>query len=324
MPHRDNTSRQARRRRPRPRSLKRTIQERQRKRVLDAAVDVVARDGYAGMSVAKVISRARISRRTFYEHFAGCEDCFLAAFEQYVSEIRAIVRAASCSEARLDDKLRAGVWSLLQVLDENPTVARICVVDALAAGPRVLERRSRTLTDAARTVDRVLGENVPAAERPFVSEAVVGAVLATLHARLLARGSSPLRDDFGLLMATLVLPYRGRAAARAALSTPPPALDTSSEGRLIGESSAMPELELRLTYRTIRVLTAIAEAPAASNREIAGAAEIVDQGQISKLLQRLQRSGLIENVGGGQSQGRPNSWLLTDLGERVQRATAGR
>ena len=48
---------------------------------------------------------------------------------------------------------------------------------------------------------------------------------------------------------------------------------------------------MRLTYRTVRVLMATAEHPGASNRLIADTPEITDQGQISKLLGRLQRAG---------------------------------
>src|ERR1700732_5350659 len=62
------------------------VTEIQRARVLTAAVETVAELGYARMSVAQVIARARVSRKTFYDVFAGREDCFLAAFEQAISQ----------------------------------------------------------------------------------------------------------------------------------------------------------------------------------------------------------------------------------------------
>jgi DNA-binding MarR family transcriptional regulator len=79
---------------------------------------------------------------------------------------------------------------------------------------------------------------------------------------------------------------------------------------------------MRLTYRTVRALMAIAEHPGSSNRVIANAAEVIDQGQMSKLLARLQQLGLIENTGGGSARGEPNAWTLTDKGWRVQGALA--
>jgi DNA-binding MarR family transcriptional regulator len=81
---------------------------------------------------------------------------------------------------------------------------------------------------------------------------------------------------------------------------------------------------MRLTYRTVRVLTFIGEHPGASNREIAEGAGIADQGQISKLLTRLERLQLVHNIGEGQIMGSSNEWYLTDRGGQVERATRPR
>jgi DNA-binding MarR family transcriptional regulator len=75
-------------------------------------------------------------------------------------------------------------------------------------------------------------------------------------------------------------------------------------------------LRMRWTYRTARVMQGISELPGASNRAVADYAGIQDQGQVSKLLARLQRLGLIANTTGGQ-RGEPNAWSLTPLGEQV-------
>ena len=85
-----------------------------------------------------------------------------------------------------------------------------------------------------------------------------------------------------------------------------------------------------MTYRTVRVLRAIAELPAGSNREVAERAGVVDQGQISKILTRLEYQGLVVNRGGSRrstidgiadrpARGAPNSWWLTDRGETLER-----
>ncbi len=81
---------------------------------------------------------------------------------------------------------------------------------------------------------------------------------------------------------------------------------------------------MRLTYRTVRVLTFIGDHPGASNREIAEGAGIADQGQISKLLTRLERLRLVRNLGEGQIKGASNEWYLTDRGAQVERATRPR
>jgi DNA-binding IclR family transcriptional regulator len=77
---------------------------------------------------------------------------------------------------------------------------------------------------------------------------------------------------------------------------------------------------MRLTYRTLMVLSAIATNPGTSNRHVAEHAGIHDQGQISKLLGRLTKLGLIHNTGQGQPNGEPNAWTLTHKGAEIQQA----
>ena len=76
---------------------------------------------------------------------------------------------------------------------------------------------------------------------------------------------------------------------------------------------------MRLTYRTARVLEAVARYSGASNRQIGELAEIPDQGQVSKLLARLQGLGLLTNTAGrdAHTRGAANAWILTELGEQV-------
>ena len=82
------------------------------------------------------------------------------------------------------------------------------------------------------------------------------------------------------------------------------------------------DLPMRLTYRTARVLEAVAAHPGSSNRVIGEQAEIHDQGQVSKLLARLRGLDLLANTGNGHAKGEANAWRLTGLGERVTQQLA--
>jgi Mn-dependent DtxR family transcriptional regulator len=81
------------------------------------------------------------------------------------------------------------------------------------------------------------------------------------------------------------------------------------------------DVNLRLTHRTARVLEGIAELSGRgsdpSNREVATFAGVSDPGQISKLLRRLERLGLLVNTGAGHAKGEPNAWVLTPKGEQI-------
>jgi AcrR family transcriptional regulator len=308
-----------------PRPVDRTfiseIKHLQRERVLVAAIEVIEADGYASLTVAKITERSGISRRTFYGLFRDREDCFLAAFEQILAEARELVARAYSSQRGWRSGMRAAVLELLALIDEHPGAAKLCIVDALAAGQTVLERRAHVLDEVSRTIDRASAPNGRRENRAMASAAVAG-IAAMLHTYLVSEAYSPA-NLYGTLTAMIVLPYRGRAAARTELT----ALESAREPKAASVarvSSPLRTLNLRVTYRTVRVLITIAEQPGASNREIARASGIIDQGQISKLLRRLRDLGLIENCGDGAVKGRANAWRLTELGADVQRATGGR
>jgi hypothetical protein len=134
-------------------------------------------------------------------------------------------------------------------------------------------------------------------------------------------GEPALIELHGELMSLIVLPYLGAGVAGRELHRPPPPprpgaalVDRLPKGR-----STLEEPAARLTYRTVRVLRAIAELPAGSNREVAERAGIVDQGQISKILTRLEYQGLVVNRGAANpARGTPNSWWLTKRGEDLE------
>lgn len=313
--------------RPGPNGLPRgQVTEIQRSRMLTAAVQAVEEVGYARMTVAQVIGRAKVSRKTFYDVFIDREDCFLAAFDEAIARARAQVVDAYTLEPGWREGMRAGLARLLDFMDEEPGLARLCVVEALGAGTRVLESRAGVLDELAEIVDRGRSESNAAREPPEVTaEGIVGAVFAVLHTRLLEGGKESLSTLLAPLMSMIVLPYMGARAASKELARPAPT--PRRPGQLRGRSASrdpLEGLEMRLTYRTVRVLVVIGGRPGASNREIAEGSGIADQGQISKLLTRLRRLDLVDNRGEGQAKGAANAWYLTERGIEVERAARPR
>jgi AcrR family transcriptional regulator len=320
----DETSTSHPRLRPGPGGLPRgQVTAIQRSRMLTSAVQTVEQLGYSGMTVAQVIGRAKVSRKTFYDVFADREDCFLAAFDHVVAQARALVLQACVEETGWRETVRAGLARLLRFMDDEPGLARLCVVEALGAGGKVMERRAQVLSELAAFVDRGRRTGGSSRELPAVTaEGIVGAVFTVVHTRVAEDDQRPLSDLLGSLMSMIVLPYLGAAAASRELSRPAPELNMS--GRVPVPAAAdrdpLEGLKMRLTYRTVRVLIVIGEHPGVSNREVAESSDIADPGQISKLLMRLQRLDLVENRGGRRSRGATNAWHLTERGAEVEHA----
>jgi AcrR family transcriptional regulator/DNA-binding MarR family transcriptional regulator len=305
-----------------PRSGAMYAAELQRGRLLSATFTVVGERGYEGMSARSVSEQAGVSNRTFYECFSDREDCFLAAFNHAVDGLELEARAGWKSQLGWTARVRGALAALLMVLDREPAVARLVVVEALSAGPRVLARRAGVLESLAGVVDQGRDNaQAPKVLPALVAEGVVGATFGVIHARLLKLRPAPLIDLLRQLMATIVLPYRGSAAAAKELEQPiprPPARAARRDGDGFSRrpvASASP-VDYRLTVRTQMALAAVAGRPGLSNREVSEIIGLSDQGQISRMLKRLQTQGLIENAQ-GQSLRQARAWRLTRDGEAV-------
>jgi AcrR family transcriptional regulator/DNA-binding MarR family transcriptional regulator len=301
------------------------VAEIQRSRLLAGALGAIEEHGYAQMTVAQITRRSRVSRRTFYEMFENREACLLALLDDALASIEAELAAADLGGLTWRERIRGGLWVILCFCDREPALARVLVDQSLHGGQqRVIERREEISTRLAATLDEGRLESSRAGEcSPLTAEGLVGAAVGIAAARLL-RGSErePLAGLLGELMSVIVLPYLGSATARrermrSALGTPPASGKHSGNGRLALERDPLEGVRMRMTYRTAQVLATIASRPGISNRMVAAEAGIHDQGQISKLLARLERLGLTENTGDGHVKGESNAWRLTKLGWQV-------
>ncbi len=333
------------------------VGEIQRSRLLAGAAATIDELGYPRATVGRMTARARVSRRTFYQMFANRDECFAAVLDEVVAVVGAELAAAELGGLLWRERIRAGLWRVLAFLDREPALARVCVVQALRAGPLVLERREAVLAQLAVVVDEgreegARGEGLT----PLTAEGLVGAAISIIYSRLSGWGgasSSKVEEPahpakcaqhtsdrgrrdgppiaaltglLGELMAMIVLPYLGPAAARRertrpALTAPAATPKTPAPAAPRSARDPLADVNLRLTHRTARVLEGIAELGGRgsdpSNREVATFAGISDPGQISKLLRRLERLGLLRNTGAGHAKGEPNAWVLTDKGQRV-------
>ena len=114
----------------------------QRQRLLYAVTVATAELGYAATTVADVVERAGVSRKTFYAHFTDKLDCFLAAQEVGRDAMMAATNAAlEQSHEDAVDQLRAVIRAYLTFVASEPAFARAYFIEVVAAGPVAQERR---------------------------------------------------------------------------------------------------------------------------------------------------------------------------------------
>jgi AcrR family transcriptional regulator/DNA-binding MarR family transcriptional regulator len=298
------------------------VTEIQRARLLGAMIDVCAEHGVAEATVAHVVERAGVSRRTFYEIYQDREECFLEAFDESVARASRYVLNGYDETARWVDRMRGALTSLLAFLDAEQATGRLLVVESLAGGDSALSRRRAAVERVIAFVDEANADLAAGKQTPsLTAEGVVGGVLSILHSRLLGDTPGSFLELTGPLASMIVLPYLGAAAARKELSRPVPKVPAKAHR---GDRDPLSQLDMRLTYRTVRVLLAVAGKPGDSNRGVAARAGIGDQGQISKLLARLEKLGLVVNESAVPGTGAANAWVLTKQGEEVHVSLAAR
>lgn len=274
--------------------------------------------GVEDATVARVVTVARVSRRTFYELFDSRGDCLLAAIEQAV----ALARTRAVEEWVTQDawlgRVRAALYALLEFFDREPQLARLCFVYSNIGEPAITAHRMEIVRQLASLLDsgRQSTRHSPPA---LTAEALVGGALSVVQARLVGPEQGSLIDLAKPLMSFVSNPYCGAGVARRELHRrrPEPRSHWQNQATTIEDPPSV-----RMTYRTMRVLSAITAQSGLSNRQAGELAEVTDQGQISKLLNRLARAGLVENLGPGQPRGGANAWRVTAAGQRLADSVA--
>ncbi len=188
----------------------------QRRRLLDAAVQVGAGKGVAEMTIGDLTAAAGVSRTTFYELFDDKHACYLAAHDDAVEALLRTVGEAYEARQRWPERVCAGLAALLDGLAADPAMAKLTMVDVGTAGPagqrrhRALVRRLAPLFEEGRdfaTGSRALPANT--------SRMAIGSVSGMIGDEVLAGNASELRELLSdLLFATLVA-YIGPDAAAA-------------------------------------------------------------------------------------------------------------
>lgn len=292
-----------------------------RARLLEAMAAEVAERGFEAATVAGASARAGLSQRSFYREFEDRKQCFLGLIDWGEREVIRVVSEALGGGDNWQDRVREALASLLLFFDSEPDLAWVWLVESSTAGGWALERRHRGIANLTALIVSRLDPPVGAGSHPLAAEAVMNSLVGVVQSHLVARRCEPLISLLGPLMGVVVAPYLPPEAVTAAVERGArrarEVMDPSAEGRCEPpEPVEIPRLLLDpRAHRARSVVLFLAENRGASNREIADSAGVKSQAQISTLLSRLEKAGLLEKSAG--KPGHPNRWSLSSAGERV-------
>jgi AcrR family transcriptional regulator len=200
----------------------------QRERLIAGIAEAIAENGYSGTTIAHITRAAAVSRRTFYEHFSSKDECFVAAYDTVMKELRERVSAAFDETEEWPRAIKAGIDAMLQFLAAEPNLARLCMVEALVAGPAVVERYDAAIQSFVpyfRAGRKDLGAEALERLSPTTEEALVGGMVSLISRRVLSGETTELEALLPDLVEFVLTPYLGaEASAR-----------TAREARVAGE-----------------------------------------------------------------------------------------
>ena len=179
-------------------------------------LQAASRSGYAAMRIEDVIAIAGVSRRTFYDHFANKEEAFLAAYELVLEQLLSGVTSAFASGESWTSRVRRGLAAFLNLLASEPVLAQVCVVEALAAGPRALARRTEAMEAFQALLQPPKGDALATSTAPPVAvEAIVGGIYEVIYSRVTSNRTEELPSLLPSLLHSALLPFVGAEVAEA-------------------------------------------------------------------------------------------------------------
>jgi AcrR family transcriptional regulator len=188
----------------------------QRERLIAGLAEAVAENGYAGTTIAHITRHAAVSRRTFYEHFSSKDECFVAAYDAVMSELRQRVGDAFDKEEEWPQAARAGIAAMLEFLASEPNLARLSMVEALVAGPVVVERYDAAIQGLVPYFQAGRdgrSKEILAGLSPTTEEALVGGMVSLISRRIFADRTDELEALLPDLVEFTLTPYLGSSAA---------------------------------------------------------------------------------------------------------------
>ena len=198
-------------------------------------VEAVNERGFVATTISDLVTRAGISRRSFYEHFQNKEECLLATYDTIVEHLRRRVIVAAASAESWPEQLEAFLRELFEAAGDRPDRARLVCVEMGAAGAVGVQRWA----EGAQAMQRFLVDGFERAPghgtipEP-VARAIVGATRRILYSRVRSeRSSKALKSELLELLPDLLswialyypspraIPARPVRAARPAGSASP-------------------------------------------------------------------------------------------------------
>ena len=197
----------------------------QRRRVFRAAGELMAKRGYADVTVELIVKRARVSYKTFYKHFENKEDCYLALFETSASYAERTIRERLDAEGSSPwpEQIAVALRTFVELIVAEPLIARAIIVESPTIGPAISKRYEQATKAFAPLFREGRALNPRGAELPAsIENTLAGSVFWSAYQRLIVSETEELVEYLPVMIELVLRAYVGQGeAARVARAEAP-------------------------------------------------------------------------------------------------------
>jgi AcrR family transcriptional regulator len=197
---------------PRPPLPREFIALHKQRRIMDALAELTAEQGYEATKISDIVKRAGVARKTLYDNFEGKEEVFLAAFDAARDEVmRRVEEGGADVDGDWQERIEGGLAAFLGFVAEQPTVARMCMIEALSATPMTTKRYEDALEAFVDLARRTLPEDDRLPDT--IAETLVGGVAWIVYQQIRRGETERAEDLLPELTEFMMAPYLGAGMA---------------------------------------------------------------------------------------------------------------
>ncbi len=180
------------------------------RRIMDALAELTAEQGYEATKISDIVRRAGVARKTLYDNFEGKEEVFLAAFDAARDEVlRRVEEGGTDVDGTWQERIEGGLAAFLGFVAEQPTLARMCMIESLSATPETTKRYE----DALEAFVELTRKTLPRDERlpDTIAETLVGGVAWIVYQQIRRGEAEKAEDLLPELTEFMMAPYLASA-----------------------------------------------------------------------------------------------------------------
>jgi AcrR family transcriptional regulator len=182
----------------------------QRRKIVEALISSVAEKTYAGTTISDIVSRAAVSRTTFYKRFGDKRSCFDAALLQCVERLTQTAKAAIGRDDPPPLAVHKAIAATLQLLAAEPGLAHLVFGEAVNVEPAAFGRHRNDLVPRIQALWAAEGERPELRSDPQLA---FGRAQVLIFNKISAGTTAELPRLLPELVYLILLPFGGHDVA---------------------------------------------------------------------------------------------------------------